>query len=261
MKIVLKINFHRDGHPVSTSVPQLASGTLVLQHVSASSSGTYSCSAVNSITGTEIKMPQRITLDVADTPKSSPKVLWTTPVTSRFIVRQGATAILECPGIANPVPKAVWSRPDAAIYNNRTAVLSYGLQILNVVPEDRGTYVCRLDNGIAPVLVHTIKLEVQEAPSITSGPHNTLTNESESLELDCQARGFPVPEIYWMINGADIRSDSAIRQNGSKLFIKSIEKKHAGIVQCFARNEVGEVSGFDEFFFFPIIFKNTLNNF
>lgn len=224
-------------------MPQLSTGTLVLQSVSAVDSATYSCAAVNSITGTEIKLVHRVTIDVTDTQKMSP-TFFSTP-NSHYNVKQGATAILECPGIGNPVPEARWSRPDApAIYTNRTTVLSYGLQILNVIPEDRGTYVCRLDNGIAPALVHTIKLDVQEVPVIMSGPQETLTNESESLELECVARGYPMPDIYWMINGADTRWDSLIRHNGTKIIIKSVEKKHAGIVQCFARNDVGEVGSF-----------------
>lgn len=203
-------------------------------------SGTYSCSAVNSITGNEIKLLQKIELVVESTTKSAPKFL-VSPV-QKFSVKPGAIAILECPGVGNPIPKAVWSRPDAAIYNNRTTVLSYGLQILDVIPEDRGMYVCRLDNGITPVLTHTIQLEVQEAPSITDGPQETLTNESESLELRCMARGYPLPTIYWMINGADTRWDKLIKSNGSALIIETVEKKHAGIVQCFAKNDAGEVS-------------------
>lgn len=110
------------------------------------------------------------------------------------------------------------------------------------MPEDRGMYVCRLDNGITPVLVHTIQLEVQEVPSITDGPQETLTNEGNSLELRCTTRGYPEPTIYWMINGADTKWDPLIRANGNSLVIETVQKKHAGIVQCFAKNDAGEVS-------------------
>lgn len=234
--------FYRQNISVPASVPQLASGSLILQSVTASDSGIYWCSAVNSITGTEIELPQRINLFVENTLRMSPTFL--TPPPIKLTVKPGVTAILECPGVANPPPKAVWSRPDAAIYNNRTSVISYGLQILNVVPEDRGTYVCRLDNGIAPVLVHTIRLEVQEPPVIIDGPAETLTDEGESLTLECHAKGYPSPEIYWMINGNDTRWDPLIRSNGTQLYIQSVEKHHAGIVQCFAKNDVGEVWAF-----------------
>ncbi|XP_037051243.1 interference hedgehog isoform X1 [Bradysia coprophila] len=233
-------SFFKDDSPVPTSVPQLSSGSLILQSITSEHSGMYSCSAVNSITGNEIKLRQKIELVVESTAKSAPKFL-VSPV-QKFAVKPGATAILECPGVANPIPKAVWSRPDAAIYNNRTTVLNYGLQILDVMPDDRGMYVCRLDNGITPVLVHTIQLEVQEMPSITDGPQETLTNEGDSLELRCMTRGYPQPIIYWMINGADTKWDPLIKSNGSSLVIETVQKKHAGIVQCFAKNDAGEVN-------------------
>lgn len=192
-------------------------------------------------------MPQRLSITVADeTPKVAPSLLITVgqkPIT-RFVVRHGDTAVLECPGIGNPIPKPVWSRPDAAIYNNRTSVHPYGLQILQTVRSDRGIYVCRLDNGIAPALVHTVRLDILEPPTIIEGPRETLTNEGESLTLDCQHdSGFPEPEVYWIINDMDTRFDDFIRTNGSRLIVRAVQKRHAGIVQCFVRNEVGEVSG------------------
>lgn len=209
-----------------------------MQSVTAVDAGAYSCSAMNSITAAEVKMPQKFMINVAEI-RGPPSFLVAPP--SLVSVKPGTTAILECPGIGSPVPKAVWSRPEASISNNRTSVLSYGLQILNIRTEDRGTYVCRLDNGIAPVLVHTIRLEVLEAPAILRGPIDTLTDEGENLELDCVAKGYPMPSIYWLINGIDTRFDRTVRTNGTKLYIRSIEKKHAGIVQCFAKNDVGEV--------------------
>lgn len=242
----IQIPNYRDDHLVPSSFTQLSSGTLVLQNIAPHDSGVYSCVAVNSITGAEIKMPQRLSVTITDdTPRASPSLLITfgqKPIT-RFVVRHGDTAVLECPGIGNPVPKPVWSRPDAAIYNNRTSVLPYGLQILQTVRSDRGLYVCRLDNGIAPALVHTVRLDILEAPTIIEGPRETLTNEGESLTLECQHDGgFPEPEVYWIINDMDTRGDDFVRTNGSRLVVRAVQKRHAGIVQCFVRNEVGEVS-------------------
>lgn len=229
----------RGDQPVSSSLVQLSTGALVLQSVKQSDSGTYWCSAVNSITGTEVKTLQKTTLTIDYTVRAPPSLLYNS--SEHVTIKPGATAILECPGIGYPVPKAVWSRPDTSISNNRTSIFGYGLQILNARPEDRGEYICRLDNGIAPVKIHRIKLDLLEVPTILQGPIDTLTDEGDSLQLECVAKGFPMPTIYWLINSVDTRLDPNIRTEGSKLVIKSLQKKHAGIVQCFARNEVGEV--------------------
>lgn len=98
-----------------------------------------------------------------------------------------------------------------------------------------------MDNGIAPEKVHRIRLDILEAPTIVQGPADTLTGEGERLELQCSAKGFPAPKSYWLINGEDTRLDSSIHTEGSRLIIDSLQKKHAGIIQCFARNEEGEV--------------------
>lgn len=238
-KSLVLINLLRDNRLIPSTVPQLPSGALVLSSIMSADSGTYTCSAVNSITTAEIKIPQKTTINVEYSTKAAPSFPVNPP--NHIAVKPGTTTILECPGVGNPVPKAVWSRPDANIFNNRTSVLSYGLQIIDVRPEDRGTYVCRLDNGIAPELIHTIRLEVQEPPVIMRSPADTLSDEGDSVELECMAKGYPIPTIYWLINGNDTRHDRAVQSDRTKLVIKNVEKRHAGIVQCFARNDVGEV--------------------
>lgn len=216
------------------------SGTFVLQEIRKSDEGTYWCSAVNSITGTTIVMPQNITLTVEDGPRTQPNFL-ASPHADVY-ARPGSTVHLECPGVGNPAPKAVWSRPEASIPSNRTSVLDFGLRIVDLTYTDRGSYTCRLDNGIGPGLIHTVRVELQEAPSIVRGPQRTLTGEGDRLELDCEVSGYPQPDIYWMINGVDVRLDMAVRVDGTRLVIKAVEKRHAGIVQCFAQNDVGEVN-------------------
>lgn len=210
-----------------------------MQSVKQSDSGTYWCKAFNSVTGMEVTSQQKTVVTVDYIAKGPPSLLYTP--SSHVMVKPGETAILECPGIAYPAARSSWSRTETSISNNRTSVLGNALQILNVRSEDRGDYICQLDNGIGPSITLKIRLEVFEAPKIEQGPVDTLTDEDEKLELECKASGYPTPTIYWLINGVDTRQDPLIRTTGTRLIINTLQKKHAGIIQCFAKNDEGEV--------------------
>lgn len=225
----------RDDQPI----PQTSMGVLVLQSVKQSDSGIYWCKAFNSVTGLEVTSQQKTVVTVDYIAKGPPSLLYTPP--DHVTVRPGETAILECPGIAYPAARSSWTRTEASISNNRTSVLGNALQILNTRTEDGGEYICQLDNGIGPSITLKIRLEVFEAPNIQQGPIDSLTDEGERLELNCIASGFPAPTTYWLINGVDTRQDPLIRTSGTRLIIDSLQKKHAGIVQCFAKNDEGEV--------------------
>lgn len=216
----------------------MSNGVLILDRITSADAGVYTCSARNSLLDIEVQVPQQFVIKVEEIP-GPPKFLFAPA--NRTTVQRGETAILECPGVGSPIPKAVWSRPVNSIINNRTSVLRYGLQIVNAQPEDSDTYICRLDNGYSDTLTHEIRLDVLESPFITHGPVDTLTDEGDSLELNCVANGNPLPAIRWLINGDEIFNDGNIQVETNKLRIHSVEKKHAGIVQCFAKNEVGEV--------------------
>lgn len=226
----------------ATDQAQNKIGGYILRNITSSDSGIYSCSATNTVTGAEIKMPQRYSIAVVLTPRQQPSFLLDPP--SVFSAKPGESILLECPGVSNPIPKATWSRPDRNLdlASSRINVLGFGLQIDYVRSDDEGTYICRLDNGENSVKIHTIRLNVLQLPAIVEPPKASLTNESDRLELNCRATGSPTPEIYWMINGENTKLDPLIVSQGSKLIIRSVEKRHAGIVQCFARNEVGEVN-------------------
>uniref|UniRef100_A0ABK9NH39 Interference hedgehog n=1 Tax=Glossina morsitans morsitans TaxID=37546 RepID=A0ABK9NH39_GLOMM len=234
-------NFYRNGEKIQQTDSVPTSGALILNTVTSKDSGNYTCSARNPITGQEVKLPQRIDLRVDYSDRTPPYFLAQPP--KQVTARPGDTVVLECPGVGSPPPGAVWSSPNVVnMNNNRTHMLPYGLQINNVLTEDQGSYVCRLDNGIAPALVHIIKFTVLEKPKILRGPARTSANESETLELECSATGNPYPDIYWLINGVDTSEDKEMLHDGRRLVIQHVQKRHAGIVQCFAKNEVGEIS-------------------
>uniref|UniRef100_A0A182VZ42 Interference hedgehog n=1 Tax=Anopheles minimus TaxID=112268 RepID=A0A182VZ42_9DIPT len=233
-------SYYKDGMTIYPNVTQLQTGRrLILASLTQRDTGTYWCSAVNSITGSEVILPQRTTVTVEYVPRSAPRA-FTLP--QNVSVLPGDTVLLECPGVGNPVPVPAWTRANGIPLNGRARIQDYGLQLSNVHPEDEGQYMCRLQNGIDPPLLHSVWLTVLEQPRIVAPPRSTLTNESDSLELECIARGSPHPDIYWMINGDYVKWDNLIRTNGTRLIIQSVEKRHAGIVQCFARNSVGEAS-------------------
>ncbi|KAH8420363.1 hypothetical protein KR009_009651 [Drosophila setifemur] len=234
-------SFHRNGEKLPQSeLLSGAAGALVLDSVTAKDAGNYTCAATNAITGQGLTLPRTIELRVDYTDRKPPFFLQPPP--KDLAVRPGETVVLECPGIGSPRPDAIWSSPNVALNHNRTKVLPYGLQISDIQPEDQGSYVCHLDNGIAPVLVHMIELSVLQRPVILRGPASTLTNEGERLVLDCSASGNPQPDIYWLINGEDAANDPEAHVDNRSLQLQKVQKRHAGMVQCFARNTLGETS-------------------
>lgn len=215
-------------------------GILVLNKVQEWDSGVYSCSAMNSITSTSINMPPKTELIVGAAPRGPPRFL--SPLPDVVKTRVGKKVVLLCPGVGNPVPKIIWSRDKGSIAGDRMQFTSYGLKISRVEYADQGSYHCSVDNGIGPQLRHSVELRVLEPPQIIKGPINSLTNESHDLMMDCVAIGSPPPKISWYINGENVAWDPKIRVTGPSIYIESVQKTHAGMIQCFAKNEAGEVN-------------------
>ena len=78
-----------------------------------------------------------------------------------------------------------------------------------------------------------------EPPVITTKPANAIIAVSESARLDCQASGFPRPEIRWLRVDSNLPlSRSSISPNGT-LTITDTRRHDTGTYVCVAKNIFG----------------------
>ena len=74
-------------------------------------------------------------------------------------------------------------------------------------------------------------------PEFVKRPENISIDEGDTIILECEVRGFPVPQITWYLN------DSALSNNNSLVEIVNAKKAdHEGVYRCEAKNPAGAVS-------------------
>lgn len=108
-----------------------------------------------------------------------------------------------------------------------------------------------------PELFVSVRGPCQGVPKIKSAPEDKVRPEGSILVLDCEAVGYPVPEISWELHRPDgsslkLPSDDssfAVQVRGGPekhmvtgwVQIMRITRKSVGIYTCVATNEIGEV--------------------
>nr|XP_051676343.1 hemicentin-1 isoform X2 [Oryctolagus cuniculus] len=206
---------------------------LVVERVSKEDSGTYVCTAENSVGFVKaigfvyVKEPP---VFKGDYPSN-----WIEPL--------GGNAVLDCEVRGDPVPTIQWSRKGVDIESShRIRQLGNGsLAIYGTVNEDAGDYTCVATNA-AGVVERSVSLTLQSAPVITLEPVETVVNAGGKVILNCLAAGEPPPTILWSRQGQSIPWDDRVRvlSNGS-LYIAAAKKEDSSEYECVARNLMGSV--------------------
>ncbi|MEE6496324.1 hypothetical protein FKM82_002300 [Ascaphus truei] len=168
------------------------------------------------------------------------------PQNKKVIV--GKSLTLECEATGHPLPLITWLKdgvPVEASLNIRLLYNGKKLQIKNTLELDHGQYTCVATNiaGETEIEYEVIVL----VPPSTEGAEDTADYTviaSSPVELECLAKGTPLPTVMWLKNGipVEISDGLNIQSNGQKLLLLSADSSDSGHYQCILKNEAG-ISG------------------
>ncbi|XP_059201767.1 vascular endothelial growth factor receptor 3 [Centropristis striata] len=110
--------------------------------------------------------------------------------------------------------------------------------------QDEGHYVCEAQNrrsGEKQCLFKYISVEVPEAPRYKLSLTNQTVNVTESLRMECDVEGRPVPRLSWFKDNQPLHQMSGIQLQDSNrtLSIQRVTEEDAGLYTCTACNQRG----------------------
>ncbi|XP_045626988.1 hemicentin-2 [Ursus americanus] len=229
-----QLNWSKDGAALQGGGPK---GSVHFSAIQTSDAGLYRCEASNSA-GVDV---WELELRVLEPPH------WEADETSSLLERvAGENASLPCPARGTPKPQVTWRKgPSSEPLRGRPGleVLDDGsLFLASVSPSDSGDYECQATNE-AGSTSRRAKLVVYVPPSIREdGRRANLSGMAgQSLTLECDANGFPAPEIVWFKDGQPIPETGRYRllDKPRALHFPRIQEGDSGLYSCRAENQAG----------------------
>ncbi|KAH9636874.1 hypothetical protein HF086_010655 [Spodoptera exigua] len=215
-------------------------GVLVIHNATSDDSGTYTCRATNELSGEVLDVAQKTHLNVQYEGSREVRFLeskeyvgvidedvLTMPVKPNGVLR------LWCGAVSTPPPKISWSLEGEG--ELKAFANQHMLMISPFTPANEGVYACSA-NGIR----RSWKVLALQPPHWDGNVSVSTPNEGGRAHVTCgNSFGQPPPQVYWVLNSEVLKNEKGIKANNTDLFIEHVEKRHAGIVQCFACNSLG----------------------
>ncbi|XP_059684707.1 hemicentin-2 [Gavia stellata] len=236
-----EIAWYKDGHVLQLSEEvTVTPGSRVLQlpHLQFSSSGTYTCVALNAAGRDE----KRFILTVHGPPGIED------PQQETLDADMGSPLVLTCQVTGVPTPAVTWLKDGNPLESSPEWGLVSGggqLQLSPLQPFHQGRYTC-LVRGPGAETRKDFMVLVRVAPRIASAgvPSEHSVLEGRGVRLECRAEGQPTPQISWLKDGQPLGLQSPSRArvspDGSSLLLEGLQAADSGAYTCLARNSAGE---------------------
>ncbi|KAM7038622.1 protein sidekick-1 [Acridotheres tristis] len=246
-----QVTWFRDGHKIipSSRIAITLENQLVILGVSQTDAGGYYVQAVNEKNG-ENKTSPFIHLSVAraTSPSDSSAPAMVIRPHNTSVVSGSSEATLECVASARPLERlsVTWKRNGIKI---TSGISSFGrrLTITNPTSADVGMYFCeaKLRESTEEPARAKAFLSILEPPYFTAEPQRVILAEVEKdVDILCQAMGVPIPSLVWYKDSVPLSRLENPRYKvllSGGLRIHAPRPQDAGIFQCFASNQAGEI--------------------
>ena len=141
-----------------------------------------------------------------------------------------------------PLPEIRWTKKGGALPQGRTTYDNYGktLVIKKVDFDDEGDYTCEASNGVGIAKSYSIQLKVYAQPYFIKEPESQTAAEGESVTFECEAGGYPAPQIHWVHNGKPIEQAAVNprrKVSSNSITIFNLTKQDTGNYGCNASSE------------------------
>ncbi|XP_049688139.1 hemicentin-2 [Accipiter gentilis] len=236
-----EITWYKDGRILRLGEEvTVTPGSRVLQlpRLQLSSSGTYTCVALN-VAG---RAEKRFILTVHEPPGIQD------PEREVLDADMGTPLVLTCQITGVPVPAITWLKDGNPLESSpEWGLVAGGDQLLlsPLQPFHQGRYTC-LARGAGTEMRKDFMVLVRVAPRIASAgvPSEHSVLEGRGVRLECRAEGQPTPQISWLKDGQPLRlqspSHARMSPDGSTLLLEGLQAADSGAYTCLARNSVGE---------------------
>jgi len=160
----------------------------------------------------------------------------------------GGKVLLKCAVENLGESTLIWKKDGRMISAGRTVIrkdprmslVDTSLEILEVRPDDAGTYFCNVETYGEPLdQAHT--LDVLVPPSVQAQPSNGkfVVRSGSTITLECRAQGNPMPKVAWTRQNSMMPSGEKSRV-GSSVVVEQVSRHDAGVYVCSAENGVGK---------------------
>uniref|UniRef100_A0A914KU69 Ig-like domain-containing protein n=1 Tax=Meloidogyne incognita TaxID=6306 RepID=A0A914KU69_MELIC len=188
---------------------------LVIDSINRAHAGNFTCTSWNTLPLTSTQSSVRtgsssIFIDVRRRP--GPAVI----SAKRLVVNIGEPIILSCStdgDNGNPPAKFKWGGP--GMNNDQFGKEQHWNKAILKIPEaklgDNGLYRCLPYNDIGQAEESSVRIMVVEPARLIRPllPTRTLSSNSVDVQIECEARGFPRPRIFWLKDGQALPLDSS----------------------------------------------------
>ncbi|KAI4577648.1 hypothetical protein MJT46_003483 [Ovis ammon polii x Ovis aries] len=227
----------KDGSPLDESMGAhlwfyLDGSSLVLKGLRASDSGAYTCVAHNAA-GEDARLH---TVNVL-----VPPVLEPAEFQNDVAVVRGSPVFFPCEARGSPLPFVSWVK-DGEPLLPQSLEHGPGLLLEAVEAGDAGTYSCVAVSEAGEARRH-FQLMVMDPPYIEDSgqPGELLLTPGTPLELLCDARGTPAPNITWHKDGQALSRPEDGQGARRVLRVEGVQVSDAGLYTCLAHSPAGEV--------------------